>query len=128
MLLFDFSFKLLVGIIISIMLVLGSAGIYINYLDDTTVNEIHVKVVSVTSDYQRNSDGVGMTVYTILVEHPDGTNEVLESRDNYLLGKYSNKELILRLEQRVGDTVTLKVSGRGKSFLYDYRNIIEIIQ
>jgi len=52
--------------------------------------------------------------------------ETFICENSILNSKYNNSDLFWRLKK--DSTYTFKVAGRGKSFLYDYRNILQIIQ
>lgn len=44
---------------------------------------------------------------------------------NIFKGKFNNSDVFYRLKE--GETYTFKVTGIGKSFVSDYRNIIDIV-
>lgn len=49
--------------------------------------------------------------------------ETFVVRNSLINGKFNNSDLFFRLQK--GATYTFTVSGKGKSFLLDYRNILE---
>jgi len=114
-------FSILIFVIVGLLFV---GGISTCIMQDTKVSYITGQVTSVESRISSNKDGKMETVHTILFLHENGEQELLESRDNLLMGKFNNMELIQQLKNMTGKKITLKVSGFKKSFFFDYRNII----
>jgi hypothetical protein len=50
--------------------------------------------------------------------------ETFICENNLFMGKFNNSDIFYHLKE--GQTYTFKVSGYGKSFFFDYRNILEI--
>lgn len=116
-------FSILILVIIGLLFV---GGISTCVMQDTKVSYITGQVTSVESRISSNADGKMETIHTILFLHENGEQELLESRDNLLMGKFNNMELIQQLKNMTGKKLTLKVSGFKKSFFFDYRNIISV--
>lgn len=112
--------------IISLVISLIITGITTCVMQDTKVSYVTGTVKSVESRITSSSDGKMETVHTILFLHTNGEEELFESRDNLLQGKFNNMELIQKLKSMEGKEITLKVSGYKKNFFFDYRNVIEI--
>lgn len=52
--------------------------------------------------------------------------ETFVCESSIINGKFNNSDLFFRLKE--GEIYSFKVEGYGKSILYDYRNILEVIK
>ena len=58
-----------------------------------------------------------------VVEHSDGTTEVLQNEDSFLRGKFNSSDILMNLE--VDKTYRFKLNRQRIRFLSMYRNILD---
>jgi hypothetical protein len=110
-----------IGIIILIITIIV-CSIYIEIKNSSTISVVKdCKVIQLQQQQIiRGSDGNMSTDIRYLVI-TDKETFICES--SFINGKYNNSDIFWRLKK--DSTYTFKVAGIGKSFLFDYRNILQ---
>jgi hypothetical protein len=108
----------LLFIIVSVLLVIGY--VFANKVQTEIVEDKVIKLVE-HLEINRNK-GNKATNYRYMVVCEKETY-IVES--NIFQGKFNNSDIFYRIQE--GKTYRFKVSGIGKSFATDYRNIIEVL-
>lgn len=93
--------------------------------NDTTFDVVRGKILNV-DERLGTINGELATINTVLFKHDNGSTELFESRDNFSFGKYNNAEIISIARYNINKTVVMEVSGKGKTYTGDYRNILTI--
>ena len=110
-------------IIIFIILIIGS--IIFSVSNQTKVEIIKdCKVIELQQQQLINGRGENLRTeirYLIITD-----KETFICENSLFNGKFNNSDLFWRLKK--DSTYNLKVAGHPKSFIYDYRNVLEIIK
>ena len=82
------------------------------------------KVMDLQQQQLIKGTGNNMKTEIRYLEITDKETFVCES--SLLNGKFNNSDIFWRLKK--DSTYTFRVAGKGKSILYDYRNILEVVR
>ena len=77
-------------------------------------------------EQQQKITGSGNSIKTQIRYLVITDKETFVCENSIINGKFNNSDLFFRLEE--GKVYSFKVEGYGKSVLYDYRNILEVIK
>jgi len=106
-----------IGIALLILLrVFANVG---NAMETTTIE--NVKVVDLQN--QQIISGSGKSISTEIRYLVVTENETFIVKSSLINGKFNNSDLFFHLKK--DSTYTFKVAGYGKSFWFDYRNVLE---
>lgn len=109
-----------VGILVIILI-----SIFISVSNQTLVEVVKdCKVIELQQ--QQLIEGTGKSVTTEIRYLVITDKETFICESSILNGKYNNSDIFWRLKK--DSTYTFKVAGHPKSFIYDYRNVLEVIK
>lgn len=114
-------FKIIPAIIV--IAIIGS--IYLTVQNQSKVDIVQsCKVMDLQQQQLINGTGNNMKTEIRYLVITDKETFVCES--SLLNGKFNNSDIFWRLKK--DSTYTFRVAGIGKSILYDYRNILEVVR
>ncbi len=114
-------FKIIPAIIVIVII----ASIYLTVQNQSKVDIVQsCKVMDLQQQQLINGSGNNMKTEIRYLVITDKETFVCES--SLLNGKFNNSDIFWRLKK--DSTYTFRVAGIGKSILYDYRNILEVVR
>lgn len=112
------SFKVIISVIVIVIVTI----IYLNYQDQNTIATVNsCKVMELQQ--QQLITGTGTIMKTEIRYLVITDKETFICTNSLYNGKFNNSDIFWRLKKN--STYTFTVAGKGKSALYDYRNILE---
>lgn len=116
---------LMFKIIPAIIVILIIASIYLTFQNQSKVDIVQsCKVMDLQQQQLINGSGNNMKTeirYLVITD-----KETFVCENSLLNGKFNNSDIFWRLKK--DSTYTFRVAGIGKSVLYDYRNILEVVR
>ena len=92
--------------------------------NESTLSTVKCKVIALQQQSLISGSGNNLSTEIRYLVITDKETFVCES--SLLNSKFNNSDIFWRLKK--DSTYTFKVSGIGKSILYDYRNILEVVK
>lgn len=109
----------------SLILFIIIANVLMTYFDQSRIEMVSNYTVIYLQQQQKIS-GSGSDMKTEFRYLVITDKETLICENSFFNGKFNNSDIFWRLKK--GNTYTFRLAGFGKSFWFDYRNIIDVIK